>query len=256
MGRDNIGSLLKQLRINNKYTLDEVGKIIGVSKQTLYKYENNIISNIPSDKIELLAKLYNVSPALIMGWDTLNEQCCPIHQHNIIDSNKGGVRAIPSLEKYALMKEISKNIKNLLRDRKIKQIELSKKTNIPPSTLSGYIKGNFIPNQKNIEKIAHFFEVDIYEIDPRHGWDKSYIERYQKEYDDKYLNSNKDRDFYDKSSYHEIEDQHYYSSPQVNFRAEYARVNEGILLDASKDLTDEELESVINIVNQLRNKGR
>ena len=46
-----------------------------------------------------------------------------------------------------------------------------------------------------------------------------------------------------------------YTSPKVNFKAEYARKEEGILLDAAKDLTDEQLESVINIVNQLRNKG-
>ena len=42
---------------------------INVSKQTLYKYENNIITNIPSDKIEAAADLGNVSPSYIMGWD-------------------------------------------------------------------------------------------------------------------------------------------------------------------------------------------
>ncbi len=254
MGRDNIGSLLKQLRIDNKYTLDEVGKIIGVSKQTLYKYENNIISNIPSDKIELLAKLYNVSPALIMGWDALNTECYPIHQHNSIDSNKGGVRAILSLEKYARLKEISKNINNLLRDRKIKKNELSKKTGIPPTTLSGYFNGKTIPIPENIEKIAHFFGVDMYEIDPKLGWDKSYIDRYHEEYEDYYLNIIRDENFYDKSSYHERGTQHYYRSPQVNFMAEYARTQEGILLDAAKDLSDEDLDYVVDLVKRLRGK--
>lgn len=65
----NKGELLKQLRKNYNYTLDEVGEKIGVSKQTLYKYENNIITNIPSAKIEALAKIYNTSPAYIMGWE-------------------------------------------------------------------------------------------------------------------------------------------------------------------------------------------
>lgn len=65
----NKGDRIKNLRINNKMTLEEVGEKIGVSKQTLYKYENNIITNIPSDKIEGLAKVFNVSPALIMGWN-------------------------------------------------------------------------------------------------------------------------------------------------------------------------------------------
>ena len=36
--------------------------------------ENNIITNIPSDKIEGLAKVFNISPAGIMGWDKDDEQ--------------------------------------------------------------------------------------------------------------------------------------------------------------------------------------
>lgn len=70
----NKGDRIKNLRINNKMTLEEVGEKIGVSKQTLYKYENNIITNIPSDKIEGLAKVFNISPAVIMGWDKDDEQ--------------------------------------------------------------------------------------------------------------------------------------------------------------------------------------
>nr|DAL29296.1 MAG TPA_asm: helix-turn-helix domain protein [Caudoviricetes sp.] len=70
----NKGDRIKNLRINNKMTLEEVGERIGVSKQTLYKYENNIITNIPSDKIEGLAKIFNISPAVIMGWDKDDEQ--------------------------------------------------------------------------------------------------------------------------------------------------------------------------------------
>lgn len=41
---------------------------IGESKQTVYKYENGIISNIPSDKIEAIATALKVSPSWIMGW--------------------------------------------------------------------------------------------------------------------------------------------------------------------------------------------
>ena len=40
-----------------------------VSKQTLYKYENNIITNIPSDKIEIIGKVLEVSPSYLMGWE-------------------------------------------------------------------------------------------------------------------------------------------------------------------------------------------
>ena len=64
-----IGQRLRELRTQAGLTLDEAGKRIGASKQTLYKYETGIITNIPLDKIEELAKLYRVSPAEIMGWD-------------------------------------------------------------------------------------------------------------------------------------------------------------------------------------------
>jgi hypothetical protein len=63
------GERLKSLRISNNYTLEEIGKKINVARQTYFKYENNIITNIPTDKIELLAKIYGVSAAYIMGWD-------------------------------------------------------------------------------------------------------------------------------------------------------------------------------------------
>ena len=64
-----IGKRIKDLRTQHNFTLEYVGGIIGASKQNLYKYENEIITNIPSDKIEKMAVLYGVSPCYIMGWD-------------------------------------------------------------------------------------------------------------------------------------------------------------------------------------------
>lgn len=69
-----IGDKLKDLRLKNKLTQEEVGKKINVSKQTLYKYESGIITNIPSDKIEVLAEIYNTTPAYLMGWDEPNKK--------------------------------------------------------------------------------------------------------------------------------------------------------------------------------------
>lgn len=42
---------------------------VGVSKQTMYKYENDIVTNIPSDKIELIADALRTSPGYLMGWE-------------------------------------------------------------------------------------------------------------------------------------------------------------------------------------------
>ena len=59
---------IREYRIKAGKSQVELAKAIGVSKQTLYKYENDIITNIPSDKIELVAAACNVSPADLMGW--------------------------------------------------------------------------------------------------------------------------------------------------------------------------------------------
>lgn len=62
------GQKIKKVRTDAGYSQIDLANKIGVSKQTLYKYENDIITNIPSDKIADIAKACNVDPAYIMGW--------------------------------------------------------------------------------------------------------------------------------------------------------------------------------------------
>lgn len=64
-----IGSKIRDLRVAENLTMQEVAERIGTTKQTIYKYENGIITNIPSDKIAALARIFRVSPAVIMGWE-------------------------------------------------------------------------------------------------------------------------------------------------------------------------------------------
>ena len=64
-----IGERIKAMRIRFGLSQVDFADKINVSKQTLYKYENNIITNIPSDKIEAVAKLCNISPSYLMGWE-------------------------------------------------------------------------------------------------------------------------------------------------------------------------------------------
>lgn len=64
-----VGERIKNLREKLGISQVDFADRINVSKQTLYKYENNIITNIPSDKIEAVASIGNVSPAFLMGWD-------------------------------------------------------------------------------------------------------------------------------------------------------------------------------------------
>ena len=59
---------LKAARTAKGFTLDEVAAKVGVSRQTIQRYESGVISNIPSDNIEKLAAALDTTPAALMGW--------------------------------------------------------------------------------------------------------------------------------------------------------------------------------------------
>ncbi|HJA31780.1 MAG TPA: helix-turn-helix domain-containing protein [Candidatus Eisenbergiella pullicola] len=63
---------IKIKRTQNKMTLEELASKVGVSRQTIQRYESGIISNIPSDKIEAMAKALKTTPAYLMGWEEID----------------------------------------------------------------------------------------------------------------------------------------------------------------------------------------
>lgn len=65
------GDRIKSRREQLGLTQTQLAHMIGSTKQNVYKYENNIISNIPSDKIEAIAKALKTAPGYIMGWNTV-----------------------------------------------------------------------------------------------------------------------------------------------------------------------------------------
>lgn len=64
-----VGERIKHAREIKGVSQTELANTIKISKQNLYKYENNIITNIPSDKIEAIAIHLDISPAYLMGWE-------------------------------------------------------------------------------------------------------------------------------------------------------------------------------------------
>lgn len=62
------GQRIKQLRESMNLSQTELAQKINIRKQTLYKYENEIVTNIPSDVIERFSEIFGCSPAYIMGW--------------------------------------------------------------------------------------------------------------------------------------------------------------------------------------------
>lgn len=78
-----IGEKIKKLRLDNNMTLEELGGKVGVSKQSLFKYENGIVTNIPLDRIEKLGKVLGVDPSELVGWNNVKEVKLDIHPRKI-----------------------------------------------------------------------------------------------------------------------------------------------------------------------------
>lgn len=64
-----IGERIKELRISKGISQIDLAEKTGSSKQTIYKYENGIVTNIPSDKLESIANILGCTPAYLMGWN-------------------------------------------------------------------------------------------------------------------------------------------------------------------------------------------
>lgn len=63
------GSRIKASREAKNLTQEELGTLCGTTKQTIFKYENNIVTNIPTDRLEKIAEVLDVTPAYLMGWE-------------------------------------------------------------------------------------------------------------------------------------------------------------------------------------------
>ena len=69
-----IGAKIKELREARNMSLDDVAKLCGTTRQAIYKYENGIVTNIPYDRILLLSKALNTTPAILLGFSSNGEE--------------------------------------------------------------------------------------------------------------------------------------------------------------------------------------
>lgn len=69
----NTGEILKQLRIQKGLTQEELGNLVGLKKAAINKYESGKVENIKRSTIQKFSDIFNVSPAIIMGWSSTEE---------------------------------------------------------------------------------------------------------------------------------------------------------------------------------------
>lgn len=127
-----IGKRIKELRTQKMHMSQvDFADCIHVSKQTLYKYENDIITNIPSSKIEAIAALCHVSPAYLMGWedqDLIPQELLPPEKIKV----------------FRIQKNISKE-------------EMASQLHIPADVYDAYENGKYPFSEGMLSKITEVF---------------------------------------------------------------------------------------------------
>ncbi len=62
------GSRIRELRLHNHLTLDDVARHLHVGRQAIYKYEQGTVTNIPLENLEKMAVLFGTTPEYLAGW--------------------------------------------------------------------------------------------------------------------------------------------------------------------------------------------
>lgn len=112
---NNIGQKIKERRELLKITQEELGKACGTTKQTIFKYESGIVTNIPMDRLEKIAAALKVTPAWLMGWD----EDSPDEDDDLLAAlerafnDRPEMRALFSLANDATAEDVEKTIKIL-----------------------------------------------------------------------------------------------------------------------------------------------
>lgn len=74
-GGDNltIGERIKNRRKYLGMSADDLGKILGKDRSTIYRYEKGDIENLPLDILEPIAKALGTTPQYLMGWEEVKK---------------------------------------------------------------------------------------------------------------------------------------------------------------------------------------
>lgn len=106
-----IKDLIRTRREELGLTYEALGKLVGVGKSTVRKWETGIIENMRRDNIIALSKALNISPSILMGWEDYKEESKAISNQNKItekDENKLSEKEQLLLDNFNKLNDLGK----------------------------------------------------------------------------------------------------------------------------------------------------
>lgn len=152
-----IGERIKSQRKSIGISQTELAKRVNISKQTLYKYETNIIVNIPSDKIEEIAKVLRVSPSYLMGWND-KPNITDVLANNLFHYLKEKLHSVKFNSTYINLEEVLDSQNEGFDKFMQKCIKMSAKE------LRSILDGKHIPTPEELTNILYGLNIPIEQL--------------------------------------------------------------------------------------------
>lgn len=115
-----MGERIRELRTQHKMSMSELGKLLGVGKSAIQKYEIGEVENLPRSTIEKMATIFGVSPAYLMCFDEWDENAEALSDEVALIERiqaKWGKEAVKMLELFVqLNADGKKSILNMAED--------------------------------------------------------------------------------------------------------------------------------------------
>lgn len=144
-----IGIKIKQLREELGITQSELGQKLGVVKQTISSWENNV-SNPNNEAIALMANIFNVSTDYLLG----NTNNSSLNNH-LAESNSGCFFFFDEMLKNVFMARFKK----ALDARSISLEQFSKLSKINSEKCVDYFNGKYEPSLEDLITISQALNV-------------------------------------------------------------------------------------------------
>ena len=111
-----VKDILKNRRIEKQLTLDDVGRLVGVSAATISRWESGDIANMKRDKIVKLANALDISPAVIMGWNETDSSNNIPDQDPDIRRIERARQNMPEADKKFMMQMLERSFSEYFED--------------------------------------------------------------------------------------------------------------------------------------------
>lgn len=117
-----MGEIIKQLRLQKGITQEELGKVIGVQKSAIRKYESGMVENIKRSSIKKMADYFGVSPSFLLGY----ENSSTIISNSIVgDQNSNNVITVGAAARGEIESELLSLCKKMTVQQKNKLLSFA-----------------------------------------------------------------------------------------------------------------------------------